>query len=106
MVVRFIWEKLWTHVVWSPYECAGHIILVLQYSCDAQVPNFDDVGLCQEDILCFKVTVKNIPLMQVLQNKIMLVQLEAFDSIWLSHSIFHLECHGYLDEPLHHLPLR
>lgn len=69
VVVGFIGEELWTHVVRGPYECAGHIILVLQYSCDAKVPNFDDVGLCQEDVLCFKVPVKNVPLMEVLQSK-------------------------------------
>lgn len=68
MVVGFIREELWTHVVRGSYECAGHIILVLQYSCNAKVSNFDDIGLCQEDVLCFKVPVKNIPLMQVLKS--------------------------------------
>lgn len=66
MVIGFIGEELRTHVVRGSYEGAGHIILVLQYSCNAQVPNFDDVGFCQEDVLCFKVSVKNVPLMQVL----------------------------------------
>lgn len=70
VVIGFIREKLWTHVVRGPYECAGHIILVLQYSCDAKVPNFDDVSLRQEDVLCFKVPVENVPLVQVLQSKI------------------------------------
>lgn len=68
VVVGFIREELWTHVVRGSYECAGHIILVLQYSCDAKVSNFDDVGLCQEDVLCFKIPVKNISLMQVLKS--------------------------------------
>lgn len=70
MVIGFIREELWTHVVRGPYERAGHIILVLQNPRDAKVPNFDDVGLGQEDVLCFKVPVKNVPLMQVLQSKI------------------------------------
>lgn len=70
MVIGFIREELWTHVVRGPYESAGHVILVLQHPCDAKVSNFDDVGLCQEDVLCFKVPVKNVPLMQVLQSKI------------------------------------
>lgn len=66
MIVGLVWEKLWTHVVRGPYECAGHIILVLQYSGNAKVSDFDDVELCQEDVLCFKVPVKNVPSMQVL----------------------------------------
>lgn len=70
MVIGFIREELWTHVVRGPNECAGHIILVLQHSRDAEVPNFNDVGLGQEDVLRFKVPVKNVPLMQVLQSKI------------------------------------
>lgn len=69
MVVGFIREELWAHVVRGPYECVGHIILVLQYSCNAKVPNFDDVGLCKKDVLCLKVPVENVPLMQVLQSK-------------------------------------
>ena len=74
MVIRFIREELWTHVVRCPYKCAGHIILVLQYSCNAKVPNFDDVGLCQEDILRFKVPVKNVSLMKVLKTNITTTQ--------------------------------
>ncbi len=70
MIIGLIREELWTHVVRGPYECAGHIILVLQYSCDAKVPDFDDVGLRQEDVLCFKVPVKNVPLVQILQSRI------------------------------------
>lgn len=70
MVIGFIRKELWTHVVRGSYECAGHVILVLQYSCNAKVAYFDDVGLRQEDVLCFKVPVKNVPLMQVLQSKI------------------------------------
>lgn len=77
VVIGFIREELWTHVVRGPYECAGHIILVLQYSCDAKIPNFDDVGLCQEDVLCFKIPVKNVPLMQVLQSKFTTVTSDA-----------------------------
>ena len=68
MVIGFIGEELGTHVVRGPYECAGHIILVLQYSCNAKVPNFDDVGFCQKDVLCFKISVKNVSLMQVLKS--------------------------------------
>lgn len=69
MVIGFIWEELRTHVVWGPNECAGHVILIFQHSGDAKVSNFDDVGFCQENILSFKVPVKNIPLMQILKNK-------------------------------------
>lgn len=70
VVVGFIREELRTHVVRGPNERAGHIILVLQNSCNAKVPNFDNISLCQKDVLCFKVSVKNVPLMQVLQGKI------------------------------------
>lgn len=63
MVIRFIREEFRTHVVWGSYECAGHIILVLQYSGNAKVPHFNDVGFRQEDILRFKVPMKNVPLM-------------------------------------------
>lgn len=69
MVIGFIGEQLRTHVVWGPNKCAGHIILVLQNSCNAQVSNFDDVGFSQEDVLRFQVPVKNIFLMQVLKIK-------------------------------------
>lgn len=67
MIVRFIREELWTHVVRGPDKRAGHIILVLQYSCDAEVPNFDYVGLCQKDILRFKIPMENVPFMKVLK---------------------------------------
>lgn len=72
MVVGFVGEELRTHVVWGPYECAGHIIVVIQNSCNAEVPNFDDVGFCQEDVLCFQVSMENVPLMQVLKTKVTL----------------------------------
>lgn len=117
MVIGFIREELWAHVVRGPYECAGHIILVLQYSRDAKVPNFDDVGLCKEDVLCFKVPVKNVPLMQVLQSKFTTVtsgvlcpykenKLSELHIAFTFNLTTHLECHGYLDKPLHHLSLR
>lgn len=79
VVIRFIGEELWTHVVRGPYQCAGHVILVLQYSCDAKVPNFDDVGLCQEDVLGFKVSMKDVLLMQVLQSTFTEV---TSDALW------------------------
>lgn len=68
MIIGFIREEFRAHVVWGPNKCAGHIILVLQHSCNAKVPDFDYVGFCQEDILCFEVPVKNILLVQVLKN--------------------------------------
>lgn len=69
MVVGFIGEEFWTHVVRGSYQCAGHVILVLQHSGNAKVSNFDDVGLCQEDVLCFQVTMQNVSLVQVLKSK-------------------------------------
>lgn len=69
MVVGFIRKELWTHIVRGPNESAGHVILVLQNTCNTQVSNFDDVGFSQEDILRFEVPVKNIPLMEVLESK-------------------------------------
>lgn len=68
MVIGFIGEKLRTHVVWSSYERAGHIILVLQHSGYAEVSDFDDVGFCQEDVLSFQVSMENIPLVQILKK--------------------------------------
>lgn len=53
VVVGFIGEEFWAHVVRGSYQCAGHVVLVLQHSCNAKVSNFDDVCLCQEDILRF-----------------------------------------------------
>lgn len=109
MVIGFIGEEFWTHVVRGPYECAGHIVLVLQHSCNAEVSNFNDVGLCQEDILCFKVAMKNVPLMQVLKARITMFssKKELFDLTWTPNILTtYLECHGNLYKPLHHLPFR
>lgn len=110
MVIRFIREELWTHVVRGPYECAGHVVLVFQHSGDAKVSNLDDVGLCQEDVLCFKVPVKNVPLMQVLQHKFTTATSNVTHPYEKTNPIMsgptYLQCHGYLDKPLHHLPLR
>lgn len=70
VVVGFVGEELWTHVVRRPDEGAGHVVLVLQHSCNAKVANFDDVGLGQEDVLRLQVAVENVPLVQVLRARI------------------------------------
>lgn len=69
MVVGFIGEELWTHVVRGSDQRAGHVILILQHSCNAKVSNFDDVGLREEDILCFQVPMQNVSLVQVLESE-------------------------------------
>lgn len=63
VVVWFVGEELWTHVVRCSDQSAGHIVLTLQNTGDAQITNFDYVGLGQEDILCLQVSVQDVLLM-------------------------------------------
>lgn len=60
VVVWLVGEKLGTHVVRRSDQGAGHVVLVLQDPCDAQITNFDYVGLGQKDILRFQISVQDV----------------------------------------------
>lgn len=63
VVVGFVGEELWTHIVRCANQSAGHIVLILQNPGDAQITYFDYVGFGQEDILCFQVSMQDVLLM-------------------------------------------
>lgn len=63
VVVRFVGEQFWTHVVRCADQSAGHIVLILQDPCDAQITHFDYIGFGQENILRFQITMQNVLLM-------------------------------------------
>lgn len=69
VVVRFVGEQFWTHVVRCADQSAGHIVLILQDPRDAQIAHFDYVGFGQENILCFQISMQNVLLVQILQIK-------------------------------------
>lgn len=60
VVVRLVGEKLRTHVVRRSDQRASHVVLILQNPCDAQITHFDNVGLGQEDVLCFQISVQDV----------------------------------------------
>lgn len=60
VVVRLVGEKLRTHVVRRSDQGAGHVVLILENPCDAQITHFDDVGLGQEDVLRFQISVQDV----------------------------------------------
>lgn len=60
VVVRFVGEKLGTHVVRRSDQRASHVVLILQNPRDAQVTHFDNVGLGQEDVLCLQISVQDV----------------------------------------------
>lgn len=60
VVVRLVGEKLGTHVVWRSDQRAGHVVLILQNPRDAQITNFDYIGLGQEDVLGFQISVQDV----------------------------------------------
>lgn len=63
VVVRFVGEQFWTHVVRCADQSAGHVVLTLQHPRDAQITHFDYTGLSQEDILRFQISMQNVLLM-------------------------------------------
>ncbi len=63
VVVRFVGEQFWTHVVRCADQSAGHVVLTLQDPRDAQIAHFDYISLGQEDILCFKISMQDVLLM-------------------------------------------
>lgn len=63
VVVWFVGEQFWTHVVRCADQSAGHIVLILQDPCDAQIAHFDYIGFGQENILRFQIAMQNVLLM-------------------------------------------
>lgn len=54
------------HVVRSADKGGGHVVGGAEDARDAKVPEFDQAGARQEDVLCLEVTVENVVMVQVL----------------------------------------
>ena len=66
LIVRFLLANFWTQVVRSTNCGLGAIVGVLEHTGNPKISNFYLSVLGHEDVLCFKVSVQDFTIMNVL----------------------------------------